>query len=359
MGQNVSFYPKAGPMGGCLIRRVIRFLRGRGVSLPITSHILIATSGGCDSVALAHLMTFLGRKIMDRKKISFLHINHRWRGEESDQDEEFVRFLGNQWGIPVQVKRLSPSQKKNSRGFSLEEKARQARKKIFSELAQKQSAQILTAHQADDLAETVLWRLFTGAAQSHGGGIPMRHGVELRPFLTVRKFELKNYLKEVSVSYREDSSNFSDRFLRARMRSVLMGEVEKLFPRAIDHLGALALKAQSHEILDDSRLGKKKSQESDFRVEGPEILIRAAGLRVRRPHLTQFYEKWVAKQPGYGEIHLPGGWKLIREKSKSTKSSRVQRPGLTKRPSFVSERWVLERLEQTVHDSSTGTLSPT
>ena len=202
---------------------------------------------------------------------------------------------------------------------SWEDEAREFRKEIFTREAEKftreeekHPALVFTAHQADDQAETLLWRLFTGAAQTHGGGVIFHHGVEMRPFLTCRKALIKSYLHEVGQSYREDATNQSDRFLRARMRSQLMPAIEKLFPRAIDHLVSLALSAQAGITnLDNTPMNPY------------DTLIAAAGLKVRRPHFKILSEKLVAKKSWCGEIHLPGGWKLI-----------CQPP----------EKWILERI---------------
>lgn len=339
-------YPKSGPLGGTLIRKVISFLKSQQLCLPISSHILIAISGGIDSVGLAHLIVHFGRRIVPREKITLLHINHGWRGKESDEDEEWVKSLAAQWGVPIEVKRLSgPPQN----GDSWEESARNARQKIFRELAQNNPL-IFTAHQADDLAETLLWRLCTGTAETHGGGISFRHGSEIRPFLKIRKNEILHYLQEVGQSYREDSTNQSQRFLRAKMRSSLMPELERIFPRAVEHLGAVALKAQT--------------QIAEFPDKEEELLLKwvigAAGLKARRAHFALIHEKLeklVANESWSGEIHLPNNWKLIRERSNqkdhlfdlsqqsvSKSSERISNEGVS-RKEWISERWILEKVE--------------
>jgi tRNA(Ile)-lysidine synthase len=339
---------------------VVGFLKSHGLELPLSSHILIATSGGSDSVGLAHLMIHFGRRIVPKDKIILLHINHGWRNEESDQDENFVRELGERWGVPFHVHRLAGPPTEG--GVSWEEEARQARKKIFAEEASRLKAQVFTAHQADDLAETLLWRLFTGASQTHGGGVAVRHGVEIRPFLRARKKVIESYLEEVSESFRTDSTNQSERFLRSRMRKQLMPEVEKLFPKAIDHLIELALKAQlAAEQEKVERMSFKKVEDAEsLAVDSQsfpwEVLFRAAGLKARRAHLETLFEKVVAKKDWYGEIHLPGGWRLTREKK--GKSQLIQRMNRAKAKRNVQalekqgpeknelpkDRWILERL---------------
>lgn len=261
-------YPKPGATGGTLVREVISFLRKSDseISLPFGTGILIAVSGGSDSTALAHLIVHYGRKIVARDKIRLLHINHQWRKGESDEDAFFVESLGRQWNVPVIVHRATPPSLRSKQGESWENHARKIRKKIFLSEAQKWDSQVLTAHHSDDLVETLLWRLFTGAPERLRGGILFRHRAEVRPFLRVRKSVLIRYLSEEGVIYREDSTNSSTRFLRVRMRQGLMKEIESIFPKAIQNLASMALQFQFQarsEFLrksfsEDDILGKRR-----------------------------------------------------------------------------------------------------
>lgn len=315
-------YPKPGEVGGRLIREVISFLRKQEIELPITSHILIAISGGPDSVALAHLLIKYGRRIAPKGGVSLIHVDHGWR-EKSAEDARFVKSFAKKWKVPLEIKKLkAPAVNETYQGRSWEEVARDARKEFFQKAADKHQAIVLTSHQADDLAETLLWRLFTGASQTHGGGIAAQYGVELRPFLTQRKSVLLEYLKEEKQPYRIDETNLDPRFLRARIRSELMPAVEKIFPRAMDHLVKLGLAAQARGI--------QVSDEVSQSEVGPEILFQAAGIRGRRPHLEAILQN-------QREIDLPGGWKLTRHVE--SKSGTAQR---------ASERWTLERIYQSI-----------
>jgi tRNA(Ile)-lysidine synthetase-like protein len=330
--KEMSSYPKPGAVGGRLIRDVIGFLKSQNIELPIASHILIGLSGGPDSVALAHLLIKYGRRIAPKGGIRLLHVDHGWR-EKSGEDARFVKAFAKRWGVPLEIKKLkAPAINETYQGRSWEEVARDARKAFFKDAAEKHEAVVLTAHQADDLAETLLWRLFTGAAQTHGGGIAVRHGVELRPFLTQRKSTLLKYLKEEKQKYRIDESNLDPRFLRARIRSELVPTVEKIFPKAMDHLVKLGLAAQAsgQASIQASDLGSGVADELSQNEIGPEILFQAAGIRGRRPH-------WEAIIKNQREMDLPGGWKLTRHVE--SKSGGAQR---------ASERWTLERNDQSV-----------
>ncbi len=228
-------YPQPGPTGGRLIRSVIAFCRNQKLDF-YNSHILIAVSGGADSVALAHLLVHYGRRLIPRSRITLLHIHHGWR-EDADKDVNFVKDLASTWGVPIILRTVEPPSE-SWQGKSWEAEARQRRLSVFQE--ESKGGYVLTAHHADDLAETVLWRLCTGAFD-HLGGIASRYGIQLRPFLTQRKKDLLQYLREEGQSYREDSTNHDVRFLRSRMRQHVMPELECLFPQVIRALGQFAL----------------------------------------------------------------------------------------------------------------------
>jgi tRNA(Ile)-lysidine synthetase-like protein len=297
-------YPQPGEQGGRIIRALIESLRSRlsGIN---GSHILIAVSAGSDSVALAHLLARYGRRVAPLSKIRLLHVNHGWRGAASDADARFVRGLGSQLGVPVTIIRLKGSAAAASFGQSWEEQARLARKRIFEEQARKHRALVLTAHTADDLAETVLWRIFTGGAETHGGGILPRDGVEVRPLLSVRKEELRSYLREEAQSWREDATNWEGRFLRSRMRLELMPAIERIFPRAVSHLCRAAMSAQARE---SAALEGRASAPSGARAAS---MLEASGLRLKRSHWKEIERVSREALSERREIQLPEGWKLV------------------------------------------------
>lgn len=325
-------YPKPGRTGGRLIRKVIGFLRQKGLELPLPatkdSHILCAVSGGSDSIALAHLLIKYGRKVVSTKKIILVHVNHGWRGKDSDDDARFVRAFARQHGVKAVVYKVR--QPRVPEGESWENAARRSRKRIFKKAMAKYGAShVLTAHQADDLAETLLWRIFTGAAQTHGGGIRAIEQHEVRPLLPFRKGELKEFLREEEQAWREDVTNEQGRFLRSQMRLELMPSIERLFPRAVEHLVELALAVQRAETPSDS---------TPVVTQAVETLLGQLGIRGRRAHfefikgrqLGQGTHRSQTQQSG--EVHLPQGWRLRSEKI--GKGAQAQ------------SRWVLEKIPE-------------
>lgn len=293
-------YPKPGPIGGKLLREIVGTMRAQdsSLALPLSAHILIAVSGGVDSMALARLLVRYGRRVAIRERIRLVHINHGWRGKESDADAAFVREAAKRWGVPISVFRLKPVD--IVQGMSAEEAARLARKRIFDRLVRRYGtandpAWIFTAHHADDLAETLVWRFCTGTLQTHGAGIAFREGQELRPVLRIRKKDLAAFLKEEGETWREDRSNFEGRFMRSRMRLEVMPILEQLFPKMVSHLVESGLGAQ------------KRSQNEAL---DPGVLFAVEGIRARRAHWD-----WLktGSQRRRSKVNLPGGWVLRHE----------------------------------------------
>ncbi len=174
---------------------------------------LVGISGGRDSIALHHWLLAEGIQ-----KITYCHLNHRLRGQESEGDEAFLRQLLGPSLISqsVDVAALASEQK-----LSLETAARQARHHFFHHCAASTGiSKILLAHHADDQAETVLFNLLRGSAGAKG--MSEQHTIAgltiLRPFLKVRRSEIDAFLKDGDHSYREDSSNIEPFATRNRIR---------------------------------------------------------------------------------------------------------------------------------------------
>lgn len=331
MRRSATPYPVPGPVGGRLIRDLIAFVRSQGLKLPVSSHILIGCSGGADSTALAVLLARYGRRVMDPKRLTLVHFDHGWRLESAD-DARAVRHLAKGLGVRCVVRKL-PADYLKDRGSSWEEGARKARKAAWAKLLSRapKGTRVWTAHHGDDLAETLLWRLFTGAGATHGGGIAFESGLEVRPFLNVRKARLVAFLKEEGIAWREDSTNQDPRFLRAAMRAHLMPEIERLFPRAVEQLMAQALAAQRRE-------------QKPTPVSG---LLGVAGLELRRGHWAEVTKALRSAKKSL-TLSLPDGWRLVRIQEKTpvrlTGASSVTRLQSKGQGAALSTRWILERV---------------
>jgi len=202
--------------------------------------ILVALSGGGDSVGLLHALLKIGRAI--GFTVEAAHVNHSLRGAESDGDEAFVRRLCGELGVALTVERLREGEVESADG-SLETAARRFRLDILSRLAAGRGAKrIALGHTRDDQAETVLQRIIRGTGPAGLAGIaPMRDRLWIRPFLEVSRKEVRDYLERSGLSCREDSSNRDPAFVRNRIRNELIPFIEERFsPAAVPSIARLA-----------------------------------------------------------------------------------------------------------------------
>lgn len=190
--------------------------------------VLVALSGGADSVCLLSVLQELSREL--QLSLVAAHVNHGLRGQESDDDEAFVRKLCTERNVPLFVCRadVAALAKKNKCG--LEEAGRNKRYSFFREIAeQEQLNKIATAHHAGDNVETVLMRLIRGTGPLGLGGIPCRNGNVVRPLLYVNRTEIEQYLQENGLAWREDSSNKETVYTRNKIRHQLIPVLEEEF----------------------------------------------------------------------------------------------------------------------------------
>jgi tRNA(Ile)-lysidine synthase len=200
--------------------------------------LIVAVSGGPDSVALLHLVTTWART--KQVVAHVFHMDHGLRGEESAEDARFVRELAAKWNLPCTVVGLAPGELERM-GGSTQAAARTRRYEELLRLAHRIGAgSIATGHNQDDQAETVLMRFLRGAG-SHGlAGIPpvaIREGVRIiRPLLTVSRREIEAYCNAHGLIFRTDSTNLGTDYLRNRLRHHLLPELAAQYNPAISRL---------------------------------------------------------------------------------------------------------------------------
>ncbi|MDR2558962.1 MAG: tRNA lysidine(34) synthetase TilS, partial [Oscillospiraceae bacterium] len=183
--------------------------------------VIIALSGGADSVCLLHALLELNITV------EACHVNHKLRGEASDSDEMFVRNLCERLGIKLHVYEINVKslQKKHQ---SLEECAREARYSYFAEIGAGKI--IATAHTAGDNTETVLLNLIRGTGLRGLCGIPPKRDNIIRPLIETTRAEILTYLEKKGADFVTDESNFSDEFTRNNLRLNVIPLLEKINP---------------------------------------------------------------------------------------------------------------------------------
>ena len=194
---------------------------------PESARFLLAVSGGRDSVSLAHLFATCNLNF------DIAHCNFHLRGEESNKEMEFVKnlpFLNHQ---KVFVKEFDIFKRKKNSGKSIEMIARELRYQWFDEIG-KDYDYIVTAHHANDNAETVLLNMIRGCGLRGVCGIPHVNGKIIRPLLRFASDMIENYSHHNKLIFCIDASNLEDEFLRNKIRHHIIPELEKINPNLMD-----------------------------------------------------------------------------------------------------------------------------
>lgn len=201
--------------------------------------LIIAVSGGLDSIVLCHLCYAQGFTF------AMAHCNFKLRGEESDRDEQFVRSVADNYHVKPAVRIFDAEAYAKENKLSIQVAARELRYEWFKELiedidddndlwpAEKQihsKKYLLTAHHADDNIETVLLNFMKGSGLNGLTGIPQKRGHLVRPLLFATKNEILQYAAEHKLNYVEDSSNASEKYTRNFIRHTLIPTAEKIVP---------------------------------------------------------------------------------------------------------------------------------
>ncbi|MHB8107426.1 MAG: tRNA lysidine(34) synthetase TilS [Candidatus Cryosericum sp.] len=193
--------------------------------------IVVAVSGGSDSVALLHLLHLL--REAHRFELVCAYFNHRLRGAESDADEVFVRELAASLNVPFEGGSEDVTGYAADHHLSLEEAARELRLRFLRTVALQTGAScIATAHTRDDQVETVLFRLLKGTGMKGIAGIAPRTGMFVHPLLHVSKQQLQEWLTAEGYVWREDTSNVDEHYERNFIRASVIPLIESRFPAA-------------------------------------------------------------------------------------------------------------------------------
>ena len=186
---------------------------------------MVAVSGGIDSVALVHLLTKLNYPV------ALAHCNFNLRGDESDQDETFVKELGNQYHLETFTTSFQTERYAIEKKVSTQIAARELRYHWFENLQKQHRFEyVLTAHHADDSIETFLINLVRGTGLEGLTGIPEQNGTIVRPLLPFSRNQIHAFALQHNISWREDESNASTKYVRNKIRHQIVPLLKELNP---------------------------------------------------------------------------------------------------------------------------------
>lgn len=318
--------------------------------------VLVAVSGGADSIALARGLNQL--RVTGEGRLVLAHFNHRLRGAESDADQAFVEELGRELGAAVVVGARGEEGERGRGGEAVvdksEESLRERRYQFLARAADDEGARyVAMAHTADDHVETVLFNILRGSGLAGVAGIPrVRQLTEaatlIRPLLDVTRAEVLEYLASLDKTYREDATNRQLNYTRNRIRHELLPLLERDFnPKVREALTRLSQIAGAADEWVQSQAAHTMSHITRQIPGGVEIhlrplrnapdLIQQFGLmgiwrRQGWPMQAMSYEKWDELQsfirepaPSPREVQrqtFPGG--IVAEKQEGV--LRLSRP---------------------------------
>jgi tRNA(Ile)-lysidine synthase len=309
------------------------------------SHVVLAVSGGPDSVALLRAVLALKQRDGGPGRLFVVHLHHGLRGAAADEDQAWLEKLCRRWQIPLEVGRADVAAAAVEQGDGCEAAARQARYEFLRATAEKLGARLVAVgHTADDQVETVLHRILRGTGLAGLAGMPgvrpLSPSVTLvRPLLDVRRGDVRRYLEAIGQDYRTDASNADSRYTRNRLRNDLLPAIRAYVNADADQaLRRLALQAGEAQLLiSDLAAGLASRSVADYCASPPTIVridcrplagqpllvvrevCKAAWHRAGWPLQAMGFEEWqqlaavVHADRNPAAINLPGNIQAHRE----------------------------------------------
>ncbi|RYY26252.1 MAG: tRNA lysidine(34) synthetase TilS [Chitinophagaceae bacterium] len=265
--------------------KFVRFVKTEQL-LPADHIVVLAVSGGVDSVVLAELCYVTGTRFV------IAHMNFALRAAESKRDQEFVESLAAKLGVACHVKEVDTAAYASERHLSIQEAARELRYAWFEELrsslAQVTPARIATAHHLDDSVETMLMNMFRGTGITGLRGILPRQQHLVRPMLCLTKDEIVAYANSHKLQWVTDSSNQLDKYTRNYFRNQLIPMIRTVFPHADQNLYSNLHRFQDAVMLYRESVERRLKKLVEFR--GGEVHVPIRKLRMQPAWETILFE---------------------------------------------------------------------
>lgn len=220
-------------MNDPFLERFIRNIRRHSLLEDSGHPVVVALSGGADSVALLNALRMCGYNCLA------VHCNYHLRGEESNRDQKFVEDLCCSLSVPLTVRHFDvPAYRQEHNACSVEMACRDLRYALFKDIFQESGAQaIAVGHNADDNIETVLHNLFRGTGIIGARGMTFRNDSDvIRPMLDIPRRDIEDFLHRIGMEHITDSSNLSLDYTRNRIRNKLRKVIDEVYPSAAEGL---------------------------------------------------------------------------------------------------------------------------
>ena len=278
----------------------------------VAAPVILMVSGGADSMALLHMVVTepldlgdgTGLTRIANEHLHVLHVNHLLRGEDADADQHFVQETCGSLGIPCTALRVDVAKLAQERDGNVEDVGRRVRYDAARELAQKlcaeqgvsrQKAKILTAHTADDRAETFMMNVMRGSGMSGLASIPRHRGLIFRPLLDYTHDQLKDWLKARGLDWHEDATNTDTHYLRAYMRHNVLPLLKARNPMLVQTVCKIAdLMTDEDDYLEGK--AARKLRQITLRKSEPSLVLDALKLSSTDVVIARRVVRIVARQ---------------------------------------------------------------
>jgi len=285
--------------------------------LPSRSKVLVALSGGVDSMALLNVLLNLSERL--NIEIEAAHFNHKIRSE-SDLDERFVLQYCRQKGVPLHIGRGDVPQYCKKMKMGIEEGARKLRYDFLNSILKEARCDFLAlAHNLDDLMETMIHRIIRGTSPLGMISMKLKQDRKIRPLLYVRREEIEEYVKRCEIPFVQDLTNFDIKYTRNFIRIKVIPLLRKINPRV--HEAFLSLNLSTKMLAEHTASQLEKRYKDTIKILGNRIVFETGNLSKLGKNVwlrkslgfmcvekkTPFTEKMILNREGIYEMNL---WKF-------------------------------------------------
>ena len=270
-----------------MLERFQEFIKKNALFTP-EDKILLAVSGGIDSVVMVHLFKRAGYDF------AIAHCNFLLRGEAADKDELLCKDLGAKLDVPFLSVPFNTKKVAKERGISIQMAARDLRYEWFNEICIMLGyTYIATAHHLNDSIETFLFNFSKGCGIRGLHGIPLKNGDTIRPLLFATREEIENYAKEYKITYREDASNNETKYARNKIRQEVIPPLKTINSSFETSAGKTIQRIQDSEVLFDFAINILKEKYfarkgEQFEIDFDELQKHPAAQTVLFEFLTEY-----------------------------------------------------------------------
>ncbi len=264
----------------------LHFIRKEQLLQP-GSRVLLAVSGGVDSVVMAHLFLQAGWRF------GIAHCNFKLRGRESDEDERFVQALANAWKVPFFSVSFDTIQAARQPGVSVQMAARELRYQWLEDIRREKGYDYTaTAHHLNDSIETAFYNLVKGCGIRGLHGIPLRSGQVVRPLLFACRADIEAYAAAHYLGFRQDASNAEDKYHRNKIRLRALPALRGINPALEETMAANLERFKEAEYLYEQAL--KMLRRGLVKEARGRLLISVGGLKQHEPAIATILYEWLS-----------------------------------------------------------------